>query len=135
MRTAFKIHVVLGVLVLLTASLAGCSDRDSRAARQGNAASAEVSSEQSSEPADQVADPSRGQLLDAAAILREVDAEDEQTAGEEPVRQEREFVLCTMCGMKVPKTEAVFVEGKLLCAHCAPGAHGPGPDGKGDMDH
>jgi formylmethanofuran dehydrogenase subunit E len=33
------------------------------------------------------------------------------------------MVVCSVCGGSVPRSEAVILDGKLLCAHCVPGAH------------
>lgn len=47
-------------------------------------------------------------------------------AGDADTTTNADYVSCSMCGMKVLRSEAVFVDGKLLCAHCVPEAHGEG---------
>jgi len=89
------------LLILVLILVGGCSNQSDGEAEQQAGESATTSSS--------TASPAGGAV-----------------AGNADTTANADYVSCSMCGMKVLRSEAVFVDGKLLCAHCVPEAHGKG---------
>jgi len=121
-------HPALVLLAILAFSVSGCSGKQDNSAEQNRTTAVESGAEQAL-GSNQESTP------DAASILAEVDATDpHRKATVNKEEQAEEFVVCSMCGQKVLKQMAVYLDGKLVCAHCVPGTHDSDPDAKGDRE-
>jgi hypothetical protein len=95
-----KINGLCGLLLLVLAMMiTGCSNQDSGSADQQSTGMNNAS-------------------------MNGTNATSGDSVSGDGAAADTDYVSCSMCGMTVLKSEAVFVDGKLLCAHCVPGSHG-----------